>query len=190
MELLKERILKEGQILNDQIIDADSFLNHQVDPVLIEEIASEFVYKFSDLSFNKILAIESSGAAPAIMTGCKLTVPVILAKKNMPVNRSDKFFTAPVHSIAERCDYELSVSSKFIKKGDCFLLINDFLSNGSASRAMIGIVEQGGAKVAGIGVIIEKSFQKGGDLLREMGYRVVSLAVIDSINNKKIHFRG
>lgn len=189
MELLKERILKDSHVINGQIIDADSFLNHQVDPVLIEEIASEFVYKLSDLRFNKILAAESSGAAPAILTGVKLSIPVILAKRSIPANRNENFFSEPVHSRAECSDYNLSVMSKFIKRGDSFLIINDFLSTGSASRAMIGIVEQGGAKVAGIGVIIEKSFQNGGNLLREMGYKVISLTTIDNIDNKKIHFR-
>ena len=189
MELLKKRILKDGEIITDQILRVDSFLNHQIDPSLIEEIASEFVYRFSDTLFNKIVTVESSGIAPAVMTGLKLSIPVIFAKKNKPSTIVENTYSSTVHSYTKNSDYEISVSSKYIKRGDRILIIDDFLANGSASRALISIAEQGGAKVGGIGIVIEKGFQNGGTLLREMGYRVVSLAVIESLMGNKIQFK-
>lgn len=189
MELLKKRILKDGEIITDQILKVDSFLNHQIDSVLIEEIASAFVYRFSDQIFNKILTVESSGIAPAIMTGFKLSIPVVFAKKNKPSTMIENSFNATVHSYTKNSDYEISVSSKYIKKGDQILIIDDFLANGSASRALISIAEQGGAKVGGIGIVIEKGFQNGGKLIREMGYRIESLANITSMTGNKIQFK-
>lgn len=189
MKLLKNRILQDGEIISDQILKVDSFLNHQIDPKLIDEISAEFAYKFSEIKFNKILTVESSGIAPAVMTGLKLSIPVIFAKKNRPSTMVEDAFSSTVHSFTKNSDYEISVSSKFIRKGDNFLIIDDFLANGSASRALISIIEQGGGKVGGIGVVIEKGFQNGGKLLREMGYKVVSLAIIESLKGNKIQFR-
>ncbi|HNX22887.1 MAG TPA: xanthine phosphoribosyltransferase [Spirochaetota bacterium] len=189
MKLLKNRILKDGEIITDQILRVDSFLNHQIDPELIDEIASEFCYKFSDVHFNKILTVESSGIAPAVMTGLKLSIPVIFAKKNKPSTIIENSYSATVHSYTKNSDYEISVSSKYIKRGDHILIIDDFLANGSASRALINIAEQGGAKIDGIGVVIEKGFQAGGKLLREMGYKIISLAIIESMTGNKIQFR-
>ncbi len=189
MELLKNRILKDGQIITDQILRVDSFLNHQIDPALVDEIAAEFTYRFSDSHFNKILTVESSGIAPAVLTGLKLSIPVIFAKKSRPSTMTEDTYSATVHSFTKNSDYDISVSSNYIKKGDQFLIIDDFLANGSASRALINIVEQSGAKVNGIGIIIEKGFQNGGKLIREMGYKLVSLAIIDSMSENKIQFR-
>lgn len=189
MELLKKRILKDGEIITDQILKVDSFLNHQIDPYLIEEISSAFTSRFSDQIFNKILTVESSGIAPAVMTGFKLSIPVVFAKKNKPSTMIENAYTASIHSYTKNSDYEISVSSKFIKKGDRILIIDDFLANGSAARALISIAEQGGAKVGGIGIVIEKGFQNGGKLLREMGYRIESLARIESMSGNKIQFK-
>jgi len=189
MELLKNRILKDGEIITDQILRVDSFLNHQIDPVLLEEIASEFTYRFSDIHFSKILTVESSGIAPAILTGLKLSIPVVFAKKNKPSTIVENSYSSHVHSYTKNSDYDISVSTKYIRKGDNVLIIDDFLANGSASRALISIVEQGGGKVGGVGIIIEKGFQSGGKLIREMGYRVISLAVIESMSGNKIRFR-
>lgn len=189
MKLLQNRILQDGEIITDQILRVDSFLNHQIDPELIDEIASAFCYKFSDTRFTKILTVESSGIAPAVMTGLKLSLPVVFAKKNRPSTMVENSYSATVHSYTKNSDYEISVSSKYIKKGDNILIIDDFLANGSASRALISIAEQGGAKVGGIGIVIEKGFQSGGKLLREMGYHIISLAVIESMSGNKIQFR-
>jgi len=189
MKLLKERILKDGEIITDQILRVDSFLNHQIDPALIEELAAAFAYKFSDIHFNKILTVESSGIAPAVMTGLKLSLPVVFAKKNKPSTIIENAYTSEVHSYTKNNVYEISVSSKYIHKGDSILIIDDFIAEGSASRALISIAEQAGAKVGGIGIVIEKGFQNGGNILREMGYKVVSLAIIESMSGNKIQFR-
>ncbi len=188
MKLLKNRILKDGEIITDQVLRVDSFLNHQIDPVLINEIAAEFISRFSDLKFNKILTVESSGIAPAVMTGLKLSIPVVFAKKNKPSTLIENTYSATVHSYTKNSDYEISVSSKYIQKGDHILIIDDFLANGSASRALISIAEQGGAKVDGIGIVIEKGFQNGGKLLRDMKYRIESLVTIESMTGNKIQF--
>ncbi len=189
MELLKNKILEDSEIITDKILRVDSFLNHQIDPFLIDKIADEFKSRFSGIQFNKILTVESSGIAPAVMTGLKLSVPVVFAKKNKPSTIIENTYSATVHSYTKNSDYEISVSSKYIKKNDHILIIDDFLANGSASRALISIAEQGGAKVDGIGIVIEKGFQNGGNLLRDMGYRIESLAVIESMAGSKIQFR-
>lgn len=189
MELLKKRITEEGRALSESILKVDSFLNHQIDPALIDEIAAEFSRRFSDRTFNKILTVESSGIAPAVLTGMKLGLPVVFAKKTKPSTMNEEYFSAPVHSFTKQKDYEISVAAKFIKKGERILIIDDFLANGSASRALIAIAEQGGAKVDGIGIVIEKGFQNGGKLLRELGYRIESLAIIDGMSLNSIRFR-
>ena len=189
MRLLKDRILKDSEIITDQILRVDSFLNHQIDPRLIEEIAAEFAYKFSDIHFNKILTVESSGIAPAVMTGLKLRIPVVFAKKDKPSTMTENTYSSTVHSFTRNNDYEISVSSKFIKKGDNLLIIDDFLAHGSAALALIKISEQAGARVGGIGIVIEKAFQNGGNILRDMGYQLVSLAIIESMTGNKIKFK-
>ncbi len=190
MELLKKRITNDGRALSESILKVDSFLNHQIDPALMDEIAREFCRRFEGIKFNRILTVESSGIAPAVMTGLKMGVPVIFAKKAKPSTMNEEFFSAQVHSFTRQKDYEISVASKFIRKGEKILIIDDFLANGSASRALIAIAEQGGARVDGIGIVIEKGFQNGGKLLREMGYRIESLAIIDDMSPGNISFRN
>ena len=189
MELLKKRISEDGKALSESILKVDSFLNHQVDPSLMDKIADEFCGKFSGTAFNKILTVESSGIAPAVMTGLKMGIPVVFAKKAKPSTMNEEYYSATVHSFTKQKNYEISVLSKFIKKGDRILIIDDFLANGSASRALIAIAEQGGAKIDGIGIVIEKGFQNGGKLLRELGYRIESLAIIDEMSMNSIRFR-
>ncbi len=190
MELLKKRITEDGKALSEHILKVDSFLNHQIDPLLINEIADEFRRRFDGINFNKILTVESSGIAPAVFTGFKMGIPVVFAKKTKPSTMNEEYFSASVHSFTKQKDYEISVAARFIKKGDKVLIIDDFLANGSASRALIAIAEQGGAKVEGIGIVIEKGFQNGGKLLRELGYRIESLAIIDEMSLNSIRFRG
>ncbi len=189
MRLLKERILKDGEIVTDQILRVDSFLNHQIDPYLVEEIAAEFAYRFSDIHFTKILTAESSGIAPAVMAGLKIRIPVIFAKKEKPSTMDEKTYSSKIHSYTRNADYEIYVSSKYLKKGDNILIIDDFLANGSATLALINIAEQAGAKVGGIGIVIEKGFQNGGKTLRDMGYKLISLSIIESMVDGKIKFK-
>jgi len=188
MEILKKRIIDEGIIISDSIIKVDSFLNHKIDPLLMEEIASEFCNRFSDKSFNKIVTVESSGIAPAILTGLKLKIPVIFAKKAKP-STMGSFLSARVHSFTKDKDYNIFISDGLISKGDRVLIIDDFLAHGSATRGLISIVEQCGAKVDGIGIIIEKGFQNGGSILRGLGYRIESLAIIEKISQNSIRFK-
>jgi len=189
MELLKKRITEDGRALSESILKVDSFLNHQIDPLLTDRIADEFCTRFSGIKFTKILTVESSGIAPAVMTGLKMGIPVIFAKKAKPSTMNETTFSAPVHSFTKQKDYEISVASKFIIKGDSILIIDDFLAHGSASMALIAIAEQGCAAVDGIGIVIEKGFQNGGKILRELGYRVESLAVIEEMSVNSIRFR-
>ncbi|HOP30649.1 MAG TPA: xanthine phosphoribosyltransferase [Spirochaetota bacterium] len=190
MKLLKKRITEEGRALSESILKVDSFLNHQIEPALIDLIAGEFCRRFADRTFNKILTVESSGIAPAVLTGLKMNLPVVFAKKAKPSTMNEEYFTAPVHSFTKQKDYDIAVSSKFIRKGERVLIIDDFLAHGSASRALIAIAEQGGAKVDGIGIVIEKGFQNGGKLLRELGYRIESLAIIEEMSENMIRFRN
>lgn len=189
MKLLKKKITDEGIVISGEMLKVDSFLNHQIDPHLIDEIASAFLYRFEDTTFHKILTVESSGIAPAVMTGLKLGIPVLFAKKNRPSTMTEKRYSAPVHSFTKNSDTEISVSSEYIKKGDRILIIDDFLAHGSACRALIKIAEEAGAKVVAIGIVIEKGFQNGGRSLREDGYRVESLAIIDRMKEHNIGFR-
>lgn len=189
MDILKKHIIAEGLALPGGIIKVDSFLNHQIDPVMIEKIAVEFCSRFSDLEVDRILTVESSGIAPAIMTGLKMKVPVVFAKKNRPSTATGKLYSSTIHSFTKRKDYEVSVSAEFISSGDRILIIDDFLAHGSATSGLIEIAEQAGACVAGIGIVIEKGFQDGGRLLREKGFRVESLAIVDSTEGNTIKFR-
>ena len=189
MELLKKRILDSGIIVSPEILKVDSFLNHQIDPELINEIAEEFVKIFAMEKITRVLTIESSGIAPAIMTGLKLAVPVVFAKKSLPSTFTKGAWTSRVHSFTKNRDYNIFVSSRFLTSSDRVLIIDDFIAHGSASEALINIVEQSGAEIAGIGIVIEKGFQNGGNLLRSRGIRVESLAIIDSMDMDTVHFR-
>lgn len=189
MELLKEKIFKSGKIVSSEILKVDSFLNHQIDPELIYKIAEEFAKIFAEEKITRILTIESSGIAPAVMTGLKLSVPVVFAKKSAPSTLEKGAWSSRVHSFTKNRDYDIFVSSQFLASSDRVLIIDDFIAHGSASEALINIVDQAGAEIAGIGIVIEKGFQNGGNLLRSRGIRVESLAIIDSMDMDTIHFR-
>lgn len=189
MDILKKHIMSEGLALPGGIIKVDSFLNHQINPVMIDEIASEFSRRFSGTRIDRILTIESSGIAPAVMTGLKINAPVVFAKKNRPSTGTGKFYSSTVHSFTKQKNYEITVSAEFIPCGSNILIIDDFLAHGSAAQGLIDIVEQGEAFVAGIGIVIEKGFQDGGRLLREKGFMVESLAIIESTEENTIKFR-
>ncbi|AXH98814.1 xanthine phosphoribosyltransferase [Sporosarcina sp. PTS2304] len=190
MELLKEKIRQEGKVLSEEVLKVDSFLNHQIDPVLMQEIGKEFVSRFSDQQITKIVTIESSGIAPATMAGLLLGVPVVFARKRKSLTLTDHLYSAKVHSFTKGETNDISVSKDFISSADTVLLIDDFLANGQAALGLIEIVKQAGAQLAGVGIVIEKSFQPGGKMMRTSGIRVESLAEVQSLANGKVQFVG
>lgn len=188
MKALKERILRDGRCLEGGILKVDSFINHQMDPILMKSIAVEFVRRFASENINKIITVEASGIAPAIMAGYLLELPVVFAKKKKPVTM-DGMLTTTVFSFTKQRSYDICLSREFLYEGDRVLFIDDFLANGNAAKGIIDLVRQAGAELAGMGFIIEKSFQHGGDFLRNEGIRVESLVVIDSLDNCEIKMR-
>lgn len=188
MKLLKEKILTEGIVLSDSVLKVDSFLNHQIDPFLMQEIGKEFAKRFKDEGITKILTIESSGIAPSVMAGLFLEVPVIFARKKKSLTLINELYTASVYSFTKQESNEISVSKKFLNKSDRVLVIDDFLANGQAALGLVDIVKQAKAHTSGIGIVIEKGFQEGGDLLRKKGYRVESLARISGLTDGKVTF--
>ena len=184
MKTLKDRILKDGKCFPGGILKVDNFINHQMDPILMKSIGVEFVRRFASTSINKVITVEASGIAPAIMVGYLLELPVVFAKKKKPST-----MTTTVFSFTKNRSYEVCVSKDFLCPGDKVLFIDDFLANGNAAKGMIDLVKQAGAELAGMGFIIEKAFQHGGDELREQGIHVESLAIIESLDNCEIKIR-
>lgn len=187
MKLLKERILKDGKSYEGGILKVDSFINHQMDPILMKSIGVEFVRRFGNLPINKIVTIEASGIAPAIMLGYLLELPVVFVKKAIPKTMSNMLSTT-VHSFTKDRDYVVSVSGDFLTAEDKVVFIDDFLANGNAALGVYDLIRQSGAELHGMGFIIEKSFQEGSGKLREMGIRVESLARIKELGDNKIVF--
>ncbi|QMV43940.1 xanthine phosphoribosyltransferase [Cohnella cholangitidis] len=188
MELLKKKIVEEGVVLSDQVLKVDSFLNHQIDPSLMQEIGRAFANRFRESGVTKIVTIESSGIAPAVMAGLELGVPVIFARKRKSLTLQDDLYTEKVYSFTKKEESEVSVSRRLLSPIDRVLLIDDFLANGEAALAMARIVEQASANVAGIGIVIEKAFQNGNSKLKEKGYQVESLARIASLKSGFVEF--
>lgn len=188
MDLLKNLILEKGIALDGNILKVDSFINHQVDPNLMKMIGTEFYNYFKENKITKIFTIESSGIAPAVMTALEFNVPLVVLKKQTSSILSDDFYQAEVKSFTKNMVYNLTLSKKYISEDDNILIIDDFLANGEASKGAIRLVEQAGAKVAGIGILIEKSFQKGAKNLEDAGYNVYSLARIKSLQKGQIEF--
>lgn len=175
-------------MLGSEVLKVDAFLNHQVDPVLMADIGETFAALFADAGVTKVLTLESSGIAPALMTALGLRVPLIFAKKRKSLTLQNDLWTERSFSFTKQEESEVSVSKQFISAGDVVLVIDDFLANGQAAQAMAGIVLKAGAKVAGIGIVIEKSFQPGRQLLLDAGYRVESLARIARLSEDGIDF--
>ncbi|ARD49404.1 xanthine phosphoribosyltransferase [Sporosarcina sp. P37] len=190
MELLKDKIRQEGKVLSEEVLKVDSFLNHQIDPLLMQEIGKEFVRRFSEHNITKIITIESSGIAPATMAGMILGVPVVFARKRKSLTLTDHLYSAKVYSFTKKETSDISVSKDFITKEDTVLLIDDFLANGQAALGLIDIAQQAGATIAGVGIVIEKCFQQGGDLIRKTGVRLESLAELQSLQNGQVQFVG
>ena len=191
MNFLEERILRDGIVKEGNVLKVDSFLNHQMDVALIDEIGKEFYRRFGDLGITKILTIEASGIAIAYAAARYFGTPFVFAKKSKSVNIDDDVYVAEVESFTHKCKNNVIVSKKFLSAGERVLIIDDFLANGCALEGLIAIVESAGAEVAGIGIAIEKGFQGGGDKIRKRGYRLESLAIVDSMDdkNKTVNFR-
>ena len=190
MQLLEERIRKDGIIKEGNVLKVDRFLNHQMDIHLFEEIGKEFYRRFSDAGVNKILTIEASGIGIACIAAQHFNnCPVIFAKKTLSKNLDGEMFVTQVKSYTKGVTYDVMVSEKYLGKGDKVLIIDDFLANGCALMGLIDIVKQSGAELAGAGIVIEKGFQVGGKTIRDMGVKLESLAIIDSMDNGTITFR-
>ena len=188
MELLKQRILQDGRCYPGGILKVDSFINHQMDPMLLYKVAEEFINRFKGEHINKIVTIEASGIAPAIMVGYILQLPVVFVKKKKPKTMENMLSTV-VHSFTKDRDYTVCISNNFLTADDHILFIDDFLAFGNAALGMIDLAEQAGATISGMGFIIEKAFQDGGKALRESGIHVESLAIIDNLDDCKITIR-
>ncbi len=188
MKVLQEKILNEGKVLSGDVLKVDAFLNHQIDPVLMQEIGKEFAKRFKEENITKIVTIESSGIAPAVMAALELGVKVVFARKRKSLTLQDNMYVASVYSFTKQETNEISLSRNHIDESDRVLIIDDFLANGQAALGLMSLVEQAGASIAGIGIVIEKAFQDGGKKLREQGVRVESLAEIASLDNNAVTF--
>lgn len=187
MQLLKEKIRKEGKVVSNQILKVDAFLNHQIDPILMQEIGKEFAKRFRNAGITKIVTIESSGIAPAMMTALMMNVKAVFARKSKSLTLQH-VYTAKVYSFTKQETNEIAIGQDHLAADDRVLIIDDFLANGQAALGLINVVEQAGATVAGIGIVIEKAFQEGGEKLRETGLHVESLAKITSLENGMVTF--
>ncbi len=189
MEYLREKILKEGKIKEGGILKVDSFLNHQIDVECLNEIGKEFKRRFSDSVINKILTIEASGIAVAVITAQYFNVPVVFAKKVESRNLDNETYEAQVYSYTKDRTYTVKVSQNYLNKDDKVLIIDDFLAHGSAAMGLLEIVKKSGAELSGVGIVIEKSFQNGGKKLKEKGVRLESLARVEFDLENKILFK-
>ncbi len=188
MKALQQKILTHGIVLSEQVLKVDAFLNHQIDPRLMQQIGHEFATRFANENISKIITIEASGIAPAVMAGLELGVPVIFARKYQSLTLKDDLYKSKVFSFTKQTESTIAISNKHLTSKDHVLVIDDFLANGHAAQALVDLINQAGATIAGIGIVIEKSFQDGRDLLINQGYRVESLARIQSLNNGNIQF--
>ena len=184
MEVLKARIRKDGVVKSGNVLKVDSFLNHQIDVALLDEIAKEFISRFAGKQITKVLTIETSGVAIACAVGRQLGVPVVFAKKTKSINLDGFVYEAEIPSFTRQTVNRVIVSQKFLQKDDHVLLVDDFLANGYAMQGLISIVESADATVEGLGIVIEKGFQEGGERLRNLGYELHSLAIIESMSEE------
>jgi xanthine phosphoribosyltransferase len=185
---LEQKILAEGIVLSEEVLKVDSFLNHQIDPAMMQLIGQEFARLFKDAGITKIITIEASGIAPAVMAGLELGVPVIFARKYQSLTLKDDLYRSKVFSFTKQTESTIAISNKHISSTDKVLVIDDFLANGQAALGLADLIHQANAEVVGIGIVIEKSFQPGRDLLLEKGYRVESLARVKSLANGTVEF--
>lgn len=189
MEILKERIRKDGRVKDGHIIKVDSFLNHQIDIELLDQIGKEFKRLFKEEDITKVITIEASGIAIACSVARHFNVPVVFAKKSASKNIDGDIFTTIITSYTRGIDSTVMLEKRFLNSDDRILIIDDILATGKAQYGLLDISRQAGATVCGIGVVIEKGFQGGGDKLRAAGYNLKSLAIIDSMENQTVAFR-
>ena len=182
MNFFEERILKDGVVKEGNVLKVDSFLNHQMDVELLDKMGQEFYNRFKDKGITKVLTIEASGIGIACFVAKYFGVPAVFAKKSKSVNIDGDMYTAEVESFTHKNRNQVIVSKKFLSPDDCVLIIDDFLANGCALQGLISITESSGATVGGIGIAIEKGFQIGGTIIRNLGYKLESLAIVESMN--------
>lgn len=182
MNFLEERIAKDGIVKEGNVLKVDSFLNHQMDICLFDEMGAEFKRRFADANINKILTIEASGIGIACIVARHFDVPVVFAKKSKSINIDGDMYVAEVESFTHKCKNQVIVSKKFLGPDDHVLIIDDFLANGCALQGLISIVQESGGTVEGIGIAVEKGFQNGGRIIRNLGYHLESLAIVDSMD--------
>ncbi len=182
MNCLEERILKDGIVKEGNVLKVDSFLNHQMDIALFDEMASEWERRFAGKNINKILTIEASGIGIAAIAAQHFHVPVVFAKKSKSVNLEGEMHVAEVESFTHKCKNQVIVAKKFLDENDRVLIIDDFLANGCALQGLIQIVQSAGATVEGIGIAVEKGFQAGGRMIRNLGFQLESLAIVESMD--------
>ena len=182
MKALIDRILKDGKCYPGGILKVDKFINHQMDPNLMKDIAVEFIRRFASTKVNKILTIEASGIGIACVVAQHFGVPVVFAKKTKSINIEGEMYTAEVESFTHKCKNQVIVAKKFLSEDDHVLIIDDFLANGCALQGLIQIVKAAGGTVEGIGIAIEKGFQSGGTVIRNLGYHLESLAIVDGMD--------
>ncbi len=188
MKLLEDRIREDGTVLPGDVLKVDNFLNHQIDPDLMNAIGEEFARLFADAGVTKVLTVESSGIAPALMTGFQLHVPVIFARKHRSLTLTDNLYTATVYSYTKQVNNDISVDKRFISSDDKVLIIDDFLANGQAVQGLMEIAKAANVEIAGVGVVIEKSFQKGHQMVVDAGLHLEALASVASLENNQVTF--
>ena len=184
MDLLKQKIIAEGEVYEGNILKVDSFLNHQIDCVFLQKIAEEFHRLFENEGVNKVLTIEASGIAIGALVAREFECPLVFAKKSKTKNNDGNVLTSEVESFTHGVTNNVLVSKKYLHEGDRVLIVDDFLAMGNALKGLIDIVNQGGAELAGCGIVIEKGYQHGGDELRAKGIKVESLAIVESMNHE------
>lgn len=188
MQMLKEAILKQGKAINQDVLLVDTFLNHQVDVALMKAVGEEFAKHFGGKGFTRVVTIESSGIAPASFTALALGLPLVVMKKQTSKILTGDLLHTQVRSFTKGTSYELTVKRDFLQAGENVLLIDDFLASGEAAFGVLNLAQQAGARVGGIGIVIEKAFQMGHQRLEELGYDVYSLARVKSMSEKGIEF--
>ncbi|MFC6207734.1 xanthine phosphoribosyltransferase [Levilactobacillus tongjiangensis] len=188
MKILEDRIRRDGTVLAGNVLKVDNFLNHQIDPQLMDQIGAEFAHQFKDAGITKILTVESSGIAPAVMAGLHMGVPVIFARKHKSLTLTDNLYTAKVYSYTKRVNNDISIDRRFLDKEDRVLIVDDFLANGQAVQGLLDIAQTAQIKVAGVGVVIEKRFQKGHQLVEDAGIQLEALASIAAFEDGQVVF--
>ncbi|MGO4980990.1 xanthine phosphoribosyltransferase [Lactobacillus amylovorus] len=190
MKLLEDRIKRDGEVLDGDVLKINSFLNHQVDPKLMMQVGEEFKRLFADEKIDKILTCEASGIAPGIMTAYQLGVPMVFARKKKPSTLNDAVYWADVFSYTKKVTNKICVEEKFLHKGEHLLIVDDFVAHGEAVKGMVNIAKQAGCDIVGVGAVVAKTFQGGSDWVKNEGLRFEALASIDSFKDGKVHFKG